>query len=54
MDAKKTTRWSDDIRDTMSPHRHNLVNDPPWYLNAWPGIKDKLIVCYNPCAVVTQ
>lgn len=26
----------------------------PWYLSAWQEIKDKLSMCHNPCAVVTQ
>lgn len=24
----------------------------PWYASAWHGIKDKLMMCYNPCPVV--
>lgn len=29
-------------------------NDKPWYQNAWQEIRDKLSMCYNPCAVVTS
>jgi len=26
----------------------------PWYANAWHEVKDKIFMCYNPCAVVAQ
>lgn len=22
----------------------------PWYMNAWTGIRDRLVMCHNPCA----
>jgi curved DNA-binding protein CbpA len=24
----------------------------PWYMHAWNGLKDKLLMCHNPCAAV--
>jgi DnaJ-domain-containing protein 1 len=44
--------------DDATTHRyystHSNISKPnemPWYIHAWQEIRDKLSMCYNPCAV---
>jgi hypothetical protein len=31
----------------------HTTGDVPWYMSAWNGVKDSLLMCHNPCGVIS-